>query len=147
MFKKFLLAVICTISISSFSGDEVHQFSGKHFVASYLHCDPKAISDVQRLLEAMDGAVVSSGATVLDRCAHIFPPDGLTVVYLLSESHASLHTYPEFGACFVDLFTCGDNCSAEEFDAILRSYLKPEEVNARYFLRNEHLEEIPLSVR
>jgi len=143
MFQKCLLALLC--AIASLKGDEVHKFAGKHFVSSYLQCDPDAISDVHRLLEAMDKAVGSSGATVLNKNHHIFHPNGLTVVYLLSESHASLHTYPEFGACFVDLFTCGDHCSAQEFDATLRSYLQPREVNARYFLRNEQTDEISLS--
>ncbi len=142
MVRKFLFAIIC--AVSPLLADETHQFAGKHFIASYLHCDSKAISDVQGLLGAMDKAVASSGATILNKNSYIFPPDGLTVVYLLSESHASLHTYPEFGACFVDLFTCGDNCSAQEFDSSLRAYLNPQEINARYFLRNEKTDEIPL---
>jgi S-adenosylmethionine decarboxylase len=36
-----------------------------------------------------------------------FKPQGVTVLALLSESHASIHTYPEVGAAFVDVFTCG----------------------------------------
>jgi S-adenosylmethionine decarboxylase proenzyme len=143
MFQKFFLLFV--FSISSFFGDEVHKFAGKHFLASYLHCDPRAVSDPQGLIAAMDKAVGLSGATLLDKSSYVFYPDGVTVVYLLSESHASLHSYPEFGACFVDLFTCGDNCSAKEFDAALRAYLNPQEVNARYFSRTEATEEIPLS--
>jgi len=143
MFQKFILALVC--AISPFFGDEVHKFAGKHFLASYLRCDPNALSDVQSLLAAMDKAVSSSGASILDKTSYTFYPEGVTILYLLSESHASLHTYPEFGACFVDLFTCGDSCSAKEFDAALRAYLLPQEVNARYFLRTEETEEIPLS--
>jgi ornithine decarboxylase len=29
------------------------------------------------------------------------------VLALLAESHASVHTYPERGSVFVDVFTCG----------------------------------------
>jgi S-adenosylmethionine decarboxylase len=36
-----------------------------------------------------------------------FEPQGVTVLALLSESHASIHTYPEVGSVFVDVFTCG----------------------------------------
>jgi S-adenosylmethionine decarboxylase len=142
MLQKILLGLAC--AILPLCGDEIHKFAGKHFLASYLDCDPKAISDVPKLLEAMDEAVNRSGATILDKKSYIFEPEGVTVVYLLSESHASLHTYPELGACFVDLFTCGDNCSAQGFDAALRNYLLPKEVNARFFLRNEEIQEIPL---
>lgn len=122
---------------------EEHRFSGQHFVASYLECDQEALSHVSRLLEVMDEAVVASHATILARHQVLFEPDGLTAVYLLSESHASIHTYPEHRSCFVDLFTCGTNCSAEPFDRLLRSYLKPERVNARMFLRHESTVEIP----
>ena len=139
---KRLILIVLSLTLNAFS-DEEHQFAGKHFLASYLHCDRDAISDVEGMLRAMDSAVLASGATVLNSTPHVFPPDGLTVVYLLSESHASLHTYPEYGACFVDLFTCGDHCISEKFDAALRAYLRPKEVNARLFLRHEAIEEVP----
>jgi len=120
-----------------------HKFAGKHFFASYLNCDRKAMGDLEGMIGAMDQAVAASGATVLDKTPYVFPPNGLTIVYLLSESHASLHTYPEYGACFVDLFTCGDTCTPEQFDAILRDYLHPEKVSARVFLRHEGADEVP----
>lgn len=128
-FRGFLLA-------------EEYSFKGKHFVASYLDCDIEALSNPEELIKAMDHAVQSSGATILNKTPYIFAPNGLTIVYLLSESHASLHTYPEYGACFVDLFTCGDHCSSERFDQFLRNYLQPKRVNARLFLRSENVEEV-----
>jgi S-adenosylmethionine decarboxylase len=118
-----------------------HHFAGKHFLASYLECNRTALSDLEGLENALEKAIQASGATILSKARHVFPPTGLTAVYLLSESHASIHTYPEFGACFVDLFTCGDNCSSLPFDQILRDYLKPETVNARQFLRHATIEE------
>lgn len=118
-------------------------FRGKHFVASYLDCDLRALSNLDGLMQAMDIAVNASGATILDKTPYVFPPNGLTMVYLLSESHASIHTYPEHGACFVDLFTCGDVCSAERFDEELRKYLQPEIVNAHLFLRHLDVQELP----
>ena len=118
------------------SGNEkIHEFTGRHLLASYLGCDKKAIRDLEGLRAAMMRAVEASHATVLTHAEHIFAPDGLTMVILLSESHASIHTYPEEGACFVDLFTCGQTCSAEAFDAVLRKFLQPSRVEARIVLR------------
>lgn len=140
MFRSFLisLSIVCL----AFAEECEYQFAGKHFLGSYLDCNSEALKDVEGLKTALDAAVQESGATILDSSHFVFPPDGLTIVYLLSESHASLHTYPEHGACFVDLFTCGDHCSAERFDQALRSYLQPKKVNARTFLRNEGVEEM-----
>lgn len=143
MSRLFLIALVLFGSLLYSEEESPHKFAGKHFLASYLGCDRKAMADLDGMIQAMDEAVRASGATVLDRTPYIFPPNGLTIVYLLSESHASLHTYPEYGACFVDLFTCGDTCSPEQFDEILRNYLKPDEVNARVFLRHQDVEEIP----
>ncbi len=111
-------------------------------MASYLDCDPEALEDSKALLEAMGRAVKASRATLLDQTVYFFEPKGVTAVYLLSESHASIHTYPEKNACFVDLFTCGDKCSAADFDRELRNYLKPKRISARSFLRHEDIEPV-----
>ena len=119
-----------------------YQFRGKHFLASYCDCDHEAICNIEKLKEAMLFAVQTSGATILESVEHVFPPDGLTMVILLSESHASIHTYPEYNSCFVDLFTCGIKCSSEEFDKTIREYLKPTYVNQTILMRNEEIQEL-----
>lgn len=136
---------VCLLLFSSchFLSADSYQFQGKHFLASYLNCDFGAISNLDRLIEAMDEAVVASGANILNKTAHVFPPNGLTLTYLLAESHASLHTYPEHGACFVDLFTCGTQCSSEKFHKALKAYLNPQEISARLLLRDSNVQEIP----
>ncbi|MBA3530357.1 MAG: adenosylmethionine decarboxylase [Ardenticatenales bacterium] len=52
-------------------------------------------------------AAQQSGATVLAEQFHQFEPHGVTGVLLLSESHISVHTWPEEGLAVLDLFTCG----------------------------------------
>jgi len=43
---------------------------------------------------------------VVAETGHQFLPVGVTHVLVLSESHLSIHTYPETGRAYVDLFTC-----------------------------------------
>ena len=43
---------------------------------------------------------------VLEKSGHQFKPHGYTLLYLLSESHYSIHTYPEFQSCYIDIFCC-----------------------------------------
>jgi S-adenosylmethionine decarboxylase len=116
------------------------EFVGRHMMASYVGCDPDALRDLDALEVAMERAVEACGATLLNSARHVFPPEGLTIVMLLSESHASIHTYPEHNSCFVDLFTCGLDCHAEEFDAVLRSYLRPAEANATTWIRHSGIQ-------
>ena len=51
---------------------------------------------------------------VLNRYCHEFEPQGLTCVYTLSESHLSIHTWPEHDRCCIDLFHCSDNLEMEQ---------------------------------
>ena len=125
-----------------------YQFKGQHFLASYCDCDHEAMTNLKGLEQAMLDAAQKCGATVLKSASWEFlPENGLTMVILLSESHASIHTYPEFNACFVDLFTCGEKCSSEYFDQALQSYLKPNSVNGRTLIRTTEIVDKPCSLK
>ncbi len=125
------------------SSGDLHEFRGQHFLASYLECDKELMGDAEQMMQMMLEAVRKSGAQILDYSSYVFPGNGVTMVILLSESHASIHTYPEFGACFVDLFTCGTKCSHLPFDEAMQDYLKPQKVNQKLFVRDNGIEEIP----
>jgi S-adenosylmethionine decarboxylase proenzyme len=60
------------------------------------------------ILSFLEHACNQAGATILHSWVHRFEPQGVTALVGLAESHASIHTYPEIGAYFVDMFTCGD---------------------------------------
>lgn len=62
------------------------------------------------------------GLSVLGSTKHEFYPQGLTAVVLLSESHISIHTYPEEGYAYVDAFTCGDIDPRRVIGALCRMY-------------------------
>jgi len=59
--------------------------------------------------------------TIVDRCAlnvvseagYQFEPIGATYVYVLSESHMSIHTYPEKNAAYMDIFCCNPEFDCE----------------------------------
>ena len=129
-FASFCSSELIASGPSSQPDSEEYQFYGRHFIASYYDCDHAALTNLEQLSKAINLAVSASGAQSLKSCEYIFEPDALTMVVLLSESHASIHTYPERNACFVDLFTCGTRCSAENFDEVLQAYLKPQKVSS-----------------
>lgn len=91
---------------------------GQHAIVDGYRADPAVLNDPDRLGALMEAAVVDAGATVLHRVAHRFEPHGVSVVLVLAESHASIHTYPEFGEYMLDVFTCGDVEAAHAAEAI-----------------------------
>jgi S-adenosylmethionine decarboxylase proenzyme len=105
-----------------------YNFYGTHYVASYLDCDYNALVNINELRQNVKLAILECGATIIDSSEKIFENNGFTILFLLSESHCSIHTYPEHNSIFTDLFTCGTNCSYEKYEEIMKKYLKPTKI-------------------
>jgi S-adenosylmethionine decarboxylase proenzyme len=88
-------------------------FAGQHVFADFEGIDPALLDDVAFLRVTLEQSLDRAGATVCDVVSKRFAPQGVTVLALLSESHASLHTYPEVGSVFLDVFTCGNRADPE----------------------------------
>ncbi len=46
------------------------------------------------------------GFNVIGKLSHKFEPMGVTSLVMLSESHISIHTWPEYGFGSIDILTC-----------------------------------------
>lgn len=79
---------------------------GEHFIIDLSECDRDLLMDPDRSYKLFSSAVRGAGLTVVDEGLFKFAPHGFTAFLLLAESHASLHAWPEFGYCAIDLFTC-----------------------------------------
>lgn len=85
-----------------------HDARGRHLLMNGSGIDPAMLRNVDDLDTTMYRAIVATGASVRTTALEHFEPEGLSLVYVLAESHASIHTYPAEGVAFVDFFTCGD---------------------------------------
>jgi S-adenosylmethionine decarboxylase len=54
-------------------------------------------------------------AQVLSVIDKKFDPNGCTILILLSESHLSIHTYPEEEFAAIDCYTCGKDVDPRIF--------------------------------
>jgi S-adenosylmethionine decarboxylase proenzyme len=79
---------------------------GEHYIFDLSNCNREVLMDSERAYSLFANAVRSSGLTVVNEGFYKFTPHGFTCFLLLSESHASLHAWPEYGYCAIDLFTC-----------------------------------------
>ncbi|WP_406231276.1 adenosylmethionine decarboxylase [Nocardia sp. NBC_01009] len=105
------------------------EFTGWHVLAEFGGVDAALCDDLERLEAAMRKSLIAAGVTICDVVHKKFEPQGVTVLALLSESHASIHTYPESGDIFVDVFTCGSiGEGASKAVELLRDELSPKEV-------------------
>ncbi len=79
---------------------------GEHYICDLSNCSRDILLDSERAYQLFSRAVRNSGLTVVDEGFYKFSPHGFTCFLLLAESHASLHAWPEYGYCAIDLFTC-----------------------------------------
>ena len=80
---------------------------GFHFIVEASGCGP-VISQVDRLQEILVEAAKRANTQVWSVSFHRFPPDGVSGVVVISESHLSIHTWPEVGYMALDIYTCGE---------------------------------------
>lgn len=99
---------------------------GHHCLLNVYGCDFDLLDNEDLMISILKDAARECGATVLNVATHKFVPQGLTAVILLSESHISVHTFPEQGTAAFDIFTCGEADSSIGVQYIL------EHVNCQY---------------
>ncbi|HEY0641338.1 MAG TPA: adenosylmethionine decarboxylase [Pseudonocardiaceae bacterium] len=85
------------------------------------------LRDEHALLGLLRTAAEAGDAVVLGSASHTFPNGAVTAVLVLSQSHLSVHTWPEHRSANVDLLTCGP-LNGERMIEHLRAVLAPERV-------------------
>ena len=81
---------------------------GYHLILELEGCPEATLDDREAISQVMVDSVKRSGATMIRSFFHKFAPQGVSGMVIISESHFSIHTWPEYGYAAVDIFTCGD---------------------------------------
>lgn len=90
----------------------------KHLIGRVSGVQIKFIDELEPLMEIIAD---KCGLTVVGRAFHQFDPFGVTGVLVLSESHFSVHTYPENDNLYLDIFCCSDHFDPEKAGQIILS--------------------------
>ncbi|MBK9375978.1 MAG: adenosylmethionine decarboxylase [Holophagales bacterium] len=85
---------------------------GTHLLLDLAGAPFETLDDPAVVEAALVETVAAMGAHVLGVHLHRLEPQGISGVVVISESHLTIHTWPERGEAAVDLFTCGDAASA-----------------------------------
>ena len=104
----------------------MYEFYGKHILAEFILISSTLMNDTETLINTTKKLITQSGATLVETKIYEFSPRGYTIFCVLKESHVSIHTYPEFGAMFLDIFTCGRDINPQIIADGLCDYLQPQ---------------------
>lgn len=100
--------------------------SGKHLI-----CDLKDIrnttllNSISMLKELMKHICSVCEYQILGEIEHVFLPVGCSIIFLLSESHITIHTFPERNHISFDLYSCRQYEDNNEYE-IIYNYLVTE---------------------
>lgn len=79
---------------------------GAHHILDFYGCDPYQINSLEFWQKELTQATERAGLEILHSHFHEFDPHGITGVILLSTSHLSIHSWPEYGYVACDIFSC-----------------------------------------
>ena len=86
---------------------------GHHYIVEGSGCNSEVISRVEQVEQIMVRAAELADVQVWAISFHRFSPDGVSGVVVISESHLSVHTWPELGYVALDIYTCGEQAKPE----------------------------------
>lgn len=114
---------------------------GKHIIVELSGCCQEQINEVNNVQKIMLEAAQKANANVIKSVFHKFSPVGVSGVVVISESHLSIHTWPELGYAAIDIYTCGNSTKPFRACYYLAQKFKAQKIKATYILRgiqNKH---------
>lgn len=82
---------------------------GYHLIMDFAGTDKIDLDNYKEVDDFLTYVIVESKGTIEGKQFKKFEPQGLSILYLLSESHFSIHTWPESQSCAIDFYHCGQN--------------------------------------
>jgi len=108
---------------------------GIHYVVDIDNIKNEQIYDNEFIKKLCDKLLSNTGVNVLNEIHHEFKPQGYTALYLLSESHMSIHTWPENGKIRLDLFSCEVNGKFDDALITLKDVFKDAQIRIKTLYR------------
>jgi S-adenosylmethionine decarboxylase proenzyme len=99
---------------------EVDKIKGSHYILDFFGCNPEQLDSMNFWREELPASAKAAGMEILHDNFHQFNPHGITGFLLLSTSHISFHTWPEYGYVACDVFSC----SSDDFTRKAVDHLK-----------------------
>lgn len=60
----------------------------------------------ENLVQELEQKLIKAGFTIIDKVEYYFPKQGYTGLWLLSESHFAIHTFPEEDKIYLEISSC-----------------------------------------
>ncbi len=113
------------------------KYSGSHLIVDVYGVS--RINDIEYMKLFFNKCIEVCKATLLGMNFHTFEVNGgISGVAILSESHISVHTWPELDYFALDIFMCGD-AEPKNSIPVIKEFFKPKRFIMNEFLRGQGL--------
>jgi len=93
--------------------------SGKHMICDIYDIKNLILLNSTELLQQLLVNICNKyNFEILKEINYSFNPQGCTILFLLSESHISIHTFPEKNHISFDIYTCREYNNNNEYNEI-----------------------------
>ena len=106
-----------------------------HTLVELNQCDPTLLERIGFVRKSLVGAVQEGGGTIVKTLFHEFSPWGVSGVVVITESHVTIHTWPEHRYAAVDIFSCSPKLDHEVIRHALAACFKSTRSRIREFRR------------
>ena len=111
----------------------------RHVLAEFYGCPHHLLNDAKFIEQGMCKAALEAGAEIREVAFHRFSPQGVSGVVIISESHLSIHTWPELGYAAVDVFTCGQKVDPWDACKYLEEILEADNIKGMEVSRGNNI--------
>ena len=109
---------------------------GRHLIADVINIENYSLlNTVDGVKPLMEKKIKNMSLNVVGHLHHQFQPIGATCLYLLSESHMTIHTYPEYQSCYIDLFCCSPDFDSLRAIQLIKRAFQTEHVRYQVVTR------------
>jgi S-adenosylmethionine decarboxylase proenzyme len=93
--------------------------SGKHMICDFKEIkNQELLNNPEKLIILLKEICNNYNFEILGEVYKKFEPIGCTIIFLLSESHISIHSFPEKNYISFDLYTCRQYNDNTDYDNI-----------------------------
>lgn len=103
---------------------------GRHVIAELWGCKTYLLDNLEMTEKIMVDAAIEAGADIREVTFHKFNPQGISGVVVISESHLTIHTFPEHGYASVDVYTCGETIDPNVAARAIAEYFQAETIDS-----------------
>src|SRR5262245_35868700 len=105
----------------------------QHTLIELHSCQSKSLQHSKSVRTNLMRAVKAGGGTIVESVFHNFSPYGVSGVVVITESHVTIHTWPEHDYAAVDIFSCSDRLNHSAIAASLKAALYAQRISKKTF--------------